>query len=324
MTNRLESSWKLDGFVDEQRYYCSETPIDTANLPSPKAVLAGDVRTYVDTNIESGKTYYVRVGSVRNGVEKLSAEIVVSTATHPVLSLFSNAEKGLWLDFKDMSSLYQDSAGTIPVTAQAQPFGLILDKSGNGNHAAQTTNSNRPEFRSNGAYFDGNNRFLKTIGNIDYGGSNNVEIFLKIESLYSSNKAYFFVIESGSTFNEKAGSFVSLAREASDSITAGYSISTNSSQNVTHAHRGNGATYNGIYSLSVTNTEFILDVINDATTYSKPKPSGIPVANNFLMIGGRQNRSDFGFYGYIKQIVCVNRILTAAERSNLIAFLDAN
>ena len=51
MTNRLELSWKLDGFVDEQRYYCSETPIDVNNLPTPKVVLAGDIRTYIDTDI---------------------------------------------------------------------------------------------------------------------------------------------------------------------------------------------------------------------------------------------------------------------------------
>ena len=72
MTNRLELTWKLDGFVDEQRYYCSETPIDPLNLPVPKAVLAGDVRSYIDADVEVGKTYYVRVGSVKNNVEKLS------------------------------------------------------------------------------------------------------------------------------------------------------------------------------------------------------------------------------------------------------------
>ena len=37
MTNRLELNWELDGVVDEQRYYCSETPIDPLNLPVPKA-----------------------------------------------------------------------------------------------------------------------------------------------------------------------------------------------------------------------------------------------------------------------------------------------
>lgn len=76
-TNRLELNWKVDGFVDEQRYYCSETPLDFENLPTPKAVLAGDVREYVDTTIEMNKTYYVCVSSVKNGVEKLSSEIEV-------------------------------------------------------------------------------------------------------------------------------------------------------------------------------------------------------------------------------------------------------
>jgi len=82
MTNRLELNWKLDGFVDEQRYYCSETPIDIENLPTPKAVLAGGVRTYIDTEIEVGKTYYVRVGSVKNGVEKISNEVLVRLVTY--------------------------------------------------------------------------------------------------------------------------------------------------------------------------------------------------------------------------------------------------
>lgn len=79
MTNRLELNWKLDGFVDEQRYYCSETPIDPLNLPAPKDVLAGDVRSYVDAAIDVGKTYYVAVGSVKNGVEKLSDIASVTT-----------------------------------------------------------------------------------------------------------------------------------------------------------------------------------------------------------------------------------------------------
>lgn len=79
MTNRLELSWKLDGFVDEQHYYCSETPIDPLNLSAPKAILTGDVRAYTDTAIEIGKTYYIRIGSVKNGVEKLGEQISVST-----------------------------------------------------------------------------------------------------------------------------------------------------------------------------------------------------------------------------------------------------
>lgn len=69
--------WKLDGFVDEQRYYCSETPIDLENLPVPKAILAGDALSYIDTDIAVGSTYYILLSAVRNNIEKISDEFSV-------------------------------------------------------------------------------------------------------------------------------------------------------------------------------------------------------------------------------------------------------
>jgi hypothetical protein len=44
-------------------------------------------------------------------------------------TLFANSEPGVWYDPSDMSTLFQDSAGTTPVTAVEQPVGLMLDKS---------------------------------------------------------------------------------------------------------------------------------------------------------------------------------------------------
>ena len=44
-------------------------------------------------------------------------------------SLFAAGEPGAWYDPSDFSTLFQDSAGTTPVTAVAQPVGLMLDKS---------------------------------------------------------------------------------------------------------------------------------------------------------------------------------------------------
>ena len=83
MTNRLEINWNLDGFVDEQCYYCSETPFTAETKPAPKAVLDGGVRTCTDTAIEVGKTYYVAVGAVKNGVEKLSDVVAVNAGGDP-------------------------------------------------------------------------------------------------------------------------------------------------------------------------------------------------------------------------------------------------
>ncbi len=43
--------------------------------------------------------------------------------------LFANNEQGAYLDPNDLSTMFQDAAGTIPVTGAGQPIGLVLDKS---------------------------------------------------------------------------------------------------------------------------------------------------------------------------------------------------
>jgi len=60
------------------------------------------------------------------------------------LSLFASGAPGAWYDPSDLTTLFQDSAGTTPVTAVEQPVGRILDKSGYGNHAFQATSASRP------------------------------------------------------------------------------------------------------------------------------------------------------------------------------------
>jgi len=44
-------------------------------------------------------------------------------------ALFAAGAQGVWYDPSDFSTLFQDSAGTTPVTAVGQPVGLMLDKS---------------------------------------------------------------------------------------------------------------------------------------------------------------------------------------------------
>ena len=46
-----------------------------------------------------------------------------------IRALFAAGEQGVWYDPSDLSTLFQDAAGTTPVTAVEQPVGLMLDKS---------------------------------------------------------------------------------------------------------------------------------------------------------------------------------------------------
>ena len=60
--------------------------------------------------------------------------LAVQTIFTPA-SLFTSGVNGVWYDPSDLTTLYRDSAGTLPVTAVEQPVGLMKDKSGRGNHA---------------------------------------------------------------------------------------------------------------------------------------------------------------------------------------------
>lgn len=50
------------------------------------------------------------------------------TLGQKVAALFSAGEQGVWYDPSDFSTMFQDAAGTIPVTAVGQAVGLILSK----------------------------------------------------------------------------------------------------------------------------------------------------------------------------------------------------
>jgi hypothetical protein len=86
----------------------------------------------------------------------------------------------VWYDPSDLSTLFQDSAGTIPVTAAGQAVGLMRDKSGNNYHASQATSTERPLLQTDGTHWwlqgDGLDDFMQT-GNIDLTATDKVSVF---------------------------------------------------------------------------------------------------------------------------------------------------
>lgn len=95
--------------------------------------------------VELGRREAVEIPCTARG--EVAAPAVFSPA--PYFQKYGGGRyPGAWWDFGDISSMYQDSSGTLPVTDYDQPVGRVIDKSGNGNHALQSTDAARPIVRN--------------------------------------------------------------------------------------------------------------------------------------------------------------------------------
>ena len=119
-----------------------------------------------------GKLY---LGSTQINKAYLGATVVFSGGSFDPTSLFAASQQGLLYEAFDIDTLFQDSAGTTPVTVAGQPVGLMLDKSGNGNHATQATAAKRPTYTTGSGLawlaFDGVDDELVTQSNINVSGN---------------------------------------------------------------------------------------------------------------------------------------------------------
>ena len=146
MTNRLELNWKVDGFVDEQRYYCSENPIDTNAPPTPVAILSSSDRTHIEHGLTLGKYYYIRISAYKNGVEKFSDEKRV---------LFGK----MWLPI-NIDSLKCCIESESTVVNSSNVVSSLNDLTSNNYNFSQLSEPSRPTLIENRVKFDGNNDFV--------------------------------------------------------------------------------------------------------------------------------------------------------------------
>lgn len=103
---------------------------------------------------------------------------------------FANGEQGFIYDISDLSTLFQDTAGTIPAVVGLS-VARINDKSGNGNHATQVTPSSRAILR----FVDGK-YWLQTDGTDDWyitptvtSGTDKAQVFVGVRKLSDANVA---------------------------------------------------------------------------------------------------------------------------------------
>jgi hypothetical protein len=118
---------------------------------------------YNISGLDEDVAYDVEIRAVNGkGAGDWSDVKTETTAGFTPLTLFSNGEQGVWYDPSDLSTMFQDTDGTTPVTAAGQAVALLLDKSGRGNHATQAITAAREGTAAYG--------FNRAAGNYDIGG----------------------------------------------------------------------------------------------------------------------------------------------------------
>ena len=122
-------------------------------------------------------------------------------------ALFAASEPGVWLDPSDPATLFTDTAGTTQAGI-GDPVALVLDKSGNGNHATQPTLASRPILReANGLRyleFDGVDDYLQTPSITP--GTDKVQVFAGVRKL--SDAATGVLLEYSPTVDASNGSLI--------------------------------------------------------------------------------------------------------------------
>lgn len=148
-------------------------------------------------------------------------------ATFSPLSLFAASEVGVWYDPSDLTTMFQDSAGTTPVTADGQPVGKILDKSGRGNHASQATAASRPLYKTDGTYhwlqFDGVDDSLITAA-INFTSTDKASLFAGVRKVGTSTGV---ISELSASADTEVGSFVFYGNDTEYGVYSGGTNGTN-------------------------------------------------------------------------------------------------
>ena len=152
-------------------------------------------------------------------ISRAVGNILQLTYGQLIKSIFASNEQGFFYDPNDLSTMYQNAAGTIPVTTAGQPVGLIRDKSGRNNHAFQTNSTSRPILRKNAVTganyleFDGSDDFLQT-DSIDFTATDKVSLFAGVRRLSDAGVSTIAEFSANSALNTNSFYIVVLSNGA--------------------------------------------------------------------------------------------------------------
>jgi hypothetical protein len=276
----------------------------------------GALKCQLNQPVSPGDAY---VGGLRVG--PLGGLYIVDAA--PVwtpANLFASGEQGAWYDPSDLSTMFQDSAGTTPVTATGQTVGKILDKSGRGNHASQATAASRPVLQQdgNGKYylgFDGVDDSLATAA-IDFTATDKMNVFCGTTRSATSSA---IMLELSATANANIGSFyITSPHDATEYGLAAAGSAGGSAGGVKSLVTTTGVAYvvTGLFDLLKTLlNEVVIPRLNGAASVG----SNIGVVNrggnfgNYPLYLGRRGGASLPFNGRIYSIIVRGALSTTQE-----------
>lgn len=303
------------GHFDYFNIYRNSVSTAIENLGQP--IGTSSTMYYEDLTTEPDSDYFYRAGVVSGAVEKFSEEFYVKTIIANGLSqtlknLFTASEKGLAYNFQDISTLWQDTAGTIAVTAVDQLVARVDDLSGNNNHIIQSDLARRPQLKQDASgyylWFDGT------------------------KSMYSASTVDFKDLFNFTTLGRfsKEGNFQSAILESSvnyNSNTGGFTI-FQEQNNISIGTSGNGYNYasvaidaDSVFTCVVQILENpkinAIRINGDAKTLTNIfNQSTAPLSNYQIFVGARGGTSSF-LNSRLRSLAVVGKVLTSNEILNI-------
>ena len=232
-----------------------------------------------------------------------------------IKKLFSNNEQGFFYDPNDLSTMYQDGAGTVPVTGVGQPVGLIKDKSGRNNHAFQTTSASRPILQRNattGAYyleFDGADDFLQT-GNIDFTATDKVSLFAGVRKLSDAGSAA--LVEFSVNAGTNNGAF---ALWSPLTALANYAVFSRGTASTTTISPQNYSSPNSsvLSAKSQISTDVVILRANGIQVAQSRADQGAGNYDNYPLYIGRRAGTSLPFNGHIYGLIGIGKLVLDKE-----------
>ena len=227
----------------------------------------------------------------------------------------------LWLDASDSTTLFTDSAGSTPATADGDPVGYWGDKSGNTNNTTQADGTKKPLLKlatqnsKNSVRFDGSNDNLKALTG---GADSNYTLFVVNKKLNAST-SNLMLFSMGQEVNTKRRSlwhfpYFSTGYIAFNGQNADY-YATNANlsfvQNVANIaqNKRNGQSI----SLAKNNNSFVTNSAS-ATLTAHTATS--------IFVGTNNNQTE-AYNGDYYEILYYNALVSDSDRTLILTYLNA-